>query len=147
MYIGHSSYLRRVFSPRLLGDVVEKTHLKLQEMKEKGYTFDAIAFTGNSGAGIAFPLSAKYGYNLICVRKGEYSHGKNIEASPERIEKYVIVDDQIDRGDTVRRVLNELEKADLQCQGIVLYTLEWSAGYFKNREEEIPTFYVFSKET
>ena len=40
-----------------------------------------LPFVGNSGAGIAYPVSYKTGIPLICVRKGESSHGERVESA------------------------------------------------------------------
>lgn len=119
-YYSHSSYLWQVFEPDRLVELVERIY---STVIASGISFDAIAFTGNSGAGVAYPLSAKYGYPLICVRKGESSHGKSIEACNTRIKNFIIVDDQISTGRTIDRILTALPYS--KCVGIVLYEHPW----------------------
>lgn len=79
--------------------VIEKSASAVNEMFERK-EFDAIAFTGSSGAALAFFISAQYGIPLIYVRKtGEKSHGQKIESNSfSPIRKYLIVDDFIDSG-------------------------------------------------
>ncbi|MCP4899873.1 MAG: hypothetical protein GY906_23135 [bacterium] len=73
----------------------------------------AIAFQGNSGAALAFPVAAKLQKPLICVRKAndsshfrhmvEYGHAASL---PKNV---IIIDDFIDTGDTLRRIVTAVE--------------------------------------
>lgn len=67
----------------------------------------AIAYTGSSGAAIAFPLAIAYELPIIYVRKeGEKSHGGEVECNfTDEIENYVIVDDFIATGKTVQTII------------------------------------------
>lgn len=117
----HSEYLRSIFIPERLKETVDKTTehiLKLQPIIK----FQAIAFRGNSGAGIAFPVSYATGIPLICVRKGENSHGNCIEGANLKIDRYLILDDFIDMGHTVKAIIDTLHN-DI-CVGIYLYTCD-----------------------
>jgi len=87
---------------------------------------DAIAFRGQSGASVAFPVSALTGIPLAHVRKPECSShvGGNRQvvgnSSPIR---YVIVDDFIDTGDTIRAIYEGIHREfpAARCVGILLY--------------------------
>jgi len=72
----------------------------------------AIAYTGSSGAAIAFPLAIAYELPVIYVRKpNEESHGCNVECNyTEELENYVIVDDFICSGDTARRIREKIKE-------------------------------------
>jgi hypothetical protein len=74
---------------------------------------DAIAYTGSSGAAIAFPLAIAYDLPIIYVRKkGEQSHGGEVECNyTDEIETYMVVDDFISSGRTVGRVMEGVKKA------------------------------------
>lgn len=76
------------------------------------FEFDAIAFTGSSGCAIAFPLALKYEVPLMYVRKEkEKSHGCRVEINQSIIlKRYVIVDDFVATGSTVRRVKSQLDE-------------------------------------
>lgn len=73
--------------------------------------FDAIAFTGHSGSLIAPAVAYEMGKGLIVVKK-------NLGHSSYRVEgavfaaKYVILDDFISSGDTIRRIARTLRKND-----------------------------------
>lgn len=99
---------------------------------------DAIAFTGSSGAAIAFPLAAKYRLPLIMVRKDhEKSHGYKVDCNYSGVIKnYIIVDDFVATGASVRRILAKiirraryLEKTPPVCTGIYL----WCDGHAGSR--------------
>ena len=141
--LSHSCYLADIFHPMRLRSTVQHIHNKLQELKSSGISFDAIAFTGNSGAGIAYPLSARYGYNLICIRKGESSHGNRVEASKVEVSSYIIVDDQISTGATVMRIIGELSQ--MKCMGIILYDCPYHEYFIYEDsypELHIPVYYL-----
>jgi len=77
----------------------------------KELKFDAIAFTGSSGAAIAFYLAIEHEIPLIYVRKeAEESHGNIIEGTTMAgtIKKYLIVDDFVCSGATVCRIIKAI---------------------------------------
>lgn len=71
---------------------------------------DAIAFTGSSGAAIAFPLALRYKLPLIMVRKPhEDSHGYFVDCNyAGLIKNFMIVDDFVCTGKTVRQILAKI---------------------------------------
>lgn len=73
---------------------------------------DAIAFTGSSGAVIAFPLALRYKLPLIMVRKPhEKSHGVELECNTsELIKNFIIVDDFVCTGRTIRQILASIAR-------------------------------------
>ena len=76
--------------------------------------FDAVAFTGSSGCCIAFVLAYETKIPLLYVRKpGEKSHGGTLETNVRNtaIKKYLIVDDFIDTGDTIRKMVKRINLA------------------------------------
>jgi orotate phosphoribosyltransferase len=129
--IFHSGYLSNIFNPDSLVRTVNRTNerLKIFRFRKK---FDAIAFSGNSGAGICYPLSYMYKWPIICVRKEELSHGCDIEGTRAEIKKYVIVDDFINSGNTVKRIIDKLLPAS--CVGIYIYN-EDKFLYYNYKED------------
>ena len=94
---------------------------------------DCVIVHGNSGVSCGFAALMYHNFNLVLLRKdNDNSHGYPIEG-PEghRIERYLILDDFISSGETVRRVRRKVtelwrqrqhDDMDLpQCVGIVLY--------------------------
>jgi adenine/guanine phosphoribosyltransferase-like PRPP-binding protein len=103
-----SSYLSRVYKKDFL-KVVPATVKLLEKFRKKNY-FDAIAFTGSSGAALAFPLSYLMKLPLIHVRKGDGNHfGQPIEGTISS-KNYIIVDDFIASGYTVRKIVKTIKK-------------------------------------
>lgn len=91
---------------------------------------DAIAYTGSSGAALAFPLAIAHDVPVIYIRKdGERSHGTEVECNcTQEIENYIIVDDFIATGSTVRRIMTKIkERAKYfswdgpECMGVLIF--------------------------
>jgi orotate phosphoribosyltransferase len=84
--------------------------VKLIKAYRKKHPFDAIAFTGSSGAALAFPLSFFLEIPLIHVRKDDKNHyGKPIEGTVSS-KKYLIVDDLIASGASIRKIVKTIDK-------------------------------------
>lgn len=122
-----SQYLQEAFKPEVFQAYVSNTVEIVTDLKSR-LKFDAIAFTGVSGAAMAFPVSYITGIPLICVRKQEQSHGKMIEGHGN-FKKYLILDDFICTGTTICRILEQLE--EIKCVGIVV----WNREVFQNKFE------------
>jgi len=121
--VSHSTYLKKIFDPTLFKRTVRKVVKKVREI-QKTTPFNAIAFTGQSGAAMAYPVACKTELFLICVRKvGEKCHGQQIESANNRdIKNYIIIDDLMGTGATVMRIREQLKEVDIgDCVGIVLY--------------------------
>ena len=97
-------------NPGNLRDMLIRANTAFVKLR-KTVEFDAIAFSGSSGAAIAFPLAFLHEIPLIYVRKlGEQSHGHMVECNGESlIEKYLIVDDFITTGATVEWIANQVK--------------------------------------
>ncbi len=109
--------------------MIKKAGTEIKELRAR-LKFDAVAFTGSSGAALAFPLMVKHKVPVIYVRKPrESSHGGKIEyTSDVVINRYLIVDDFIDSGSTVKRVYSTITKWSKsrecmapECVGVFLY--------------------------
>jgi len=111
-----SYYLERVLTPEGLRDAVTRVVRVLRE-DVKLNTFDAIAFRGVSGALVAPAVAVAVGKPLIVVRKSEASHGRPVEGAITA-KRYVIVDDFVGAGGTVRAITDAL---DGTLRGVVTY--------------------------
>lgn len=146
MYISHCGYLREVFQPDKLEITSKRVARKIRNLQKK-LKFDAIAFRGASGAGIAYCVSMPTGIPLIYVRK-EKSHGNDIEGPGHDVRSYIILDDFIDTGKTIKVILNKLSKprptaVDMpECVGICLYSGFRECTEFTYRKKEIPVMDV-----
>jgi hypothetical protein len=80
-------------------------------LKASKLQFDAIAFTGVSGALIAPIVAFQMGVDLIVVRKDiEGSHSKSLVEGAWQASKILIIDDFVATGDTVMRIANMLRE-------------------------------------
>lgn len=143
-----SPYLGTVFSPGRLKRKVSAVSRHLLKLQKK-LKFQAIVFTGVSGASIAFPVSYETGIPVVLIRKKkEGSHGDLIEG-PNRLElkRYLILDDFIVTGATVHRVLKTVDSDELfdedraQCVGIFLWKSNTcTCDYIMHKNKKIPLF-------
>jgi len=105
----HSDYLHQVYRVKLFVKLVNRVAAAIKKYR-KSHPFEAIAFTGTSGAALAYPVSAKLGIPLLCIRKGNNNHFKNPVEGYVGAKSYAIIDDFIDTGDTLRKILKEMKK-------------------------------------
>lgn len=125
-----TDYLGKVYEVKTFVDIVDNTVRVLKKFR-KTTPFDAIAFTGTSGAAVAYPLSYRMKLPLLCVRKPtENSH--YVSSGNGEIEgyidtkRYLIIDDFTCSGDTIRRIIDVIAKdlPSAECAAIALYTRE-----------------------
>ena len=124
-----SSYHKKTYRPRSLKAQVNRVIRNLEKL-QKNVKFDAIAFRGISGAAVAYPVSVLAGYHLIFVRKEKHNqhHGREVEGSENRkIRRYIILDDFINCGDTVKAIIHAIDKDRKgylnppKCVGVAIY--------------------------
>ena len=100
-----------------------------------------IAFRGVSGMLVGIRVADRTGREYTIIRKpGESMH------SPWRIEgwrpaQYVIIDDFVSSGDTIKAIVKEMKGIDSECIGIILYNGHELTGwdppdYVKNLKME-----------
>lgn len=122
--IVRSRYLDKIFGKTQLKETVKQAISHLDFIKEKT-DFDFIAFTGNSGAGLCFILNYITNYDIVLVRKSsDRTHGYEIEGANLFCEnkKYLIIDDLIESGNTIRFITSKLfDRYKLNCCGVYLY--------------------------
>lgn len=101
-----------------------------------------LVVTGISGMAIGFPLASKLNLEICVVRKD----GDSVNAM-RKVEGYIpqgdylILDDFIGMGTTVRRIMATIQKESptSRCIGILLYTdKRWSGGW--KEVDKVPTF-------
>jgi adenine/guanine phosphoribosyltransferase-like PRPP-binding protein len=127
-----TDYLDKVYDVKTFVAIVDNTIRVLKKLK-KEIPFDAIAFTGTSGAAVAYPLSYRMQLPLICIRKptdnSHYFNSGNGEIEGfVHTERYLIIDDFTCSGDTLHRIINVIAKdlPQAECVAIALYTWEVS---------------------
>ena len=146
-----TAYLDSIFvSPLKYRKLIDRIADQMADLKKKK-RFSAIAFRGESGAALAYPLSAKLNIPIVCIRKAR-SHGFRVEGSHRDIRKYVIIDDFMETGNTIRAILKSIDHEEewrrreddkgIKCVGIVLYAEEyednWSKKFFTYKGVKIP---------
>lgn len=115
-----------------LDDALHATHRKAIISRVvsqlKNVEFDAIAFRGLSGALVAPIIAEKMGKHLVGVRiSTTYTHSDNrdveVSSGLGGDFRFVIVDDLIDSGRTVRSIIDKIhgEHPDAKCVAIVTY--------------------------
>ncbi len=95
-----SQYLHKVMDTALLQETIRKSIVTLDPYM---HLFDSIAFTGLSGTLIAPLLAIQTNKKLLAVRK-ENSHSTLIVEGDWHAKRYIIVDDLISKGDTIKRI-------------------------------------------
>ena len=130
--MSHSGYLTSIFNPKAHKKMVPKVIEKIKKLQRK-IKFEAIAFSGFSGAGIVFPTFYETQIPIICVRKEKTMHGYTVEATKYPIKNYIIIDDFIRSGETIDRIINNLSSYDDfgKCKGILLYSSDRENPYNK----------------
>lgn len=128
-------YLEKVYHVDRYQKLIKRLIKKIQAFKKK-IPFDAIAFTGTSGAAAAYAVSYELKIPLICVRKKDNNHcGLPIEGAVTA-KSYIILDDFIDQGKTIKKIISTIKKCrknnkspDNNPVGIILYN---DCGGYKN---------------
>jgi len=86
----------------------------------RAYDFDAIAFRGLSGALIAPIIAMQMGKSLLAVRKDEKTHSIHKVEGDISARRYIIVDDFIATGSTVRAILKHVKDfSGAKCIGVL----------------------------
>lgn len=121
-----SNYMYSNFQPDQFNDNVKRLQ---QTLVEEKIDFDSIACRGVSGIMLASPLSFVTKKPLIVVRKTvEGNHGNSIlEGYFPRDLRYIIVDDFISTGATVRAIIEEINNCYRQSRKKIkgsCYTLQ-----------------------
>ncbi len=106
-----SSYLHNVYHVNVFAKLINKATKQLKAFRQK-HPFDAIAFTGTSGAALAYPLSLRLKVPLICVRNPLIkNHSNHMVEGCYSAKRYIIIDDLIDVGNTIKRIVDGINIA------------------------------------
>lgn len=102
----------------------------------RGFSCEAIAFTGMSGAIMAPMIAARLGVPLILVRKPfDNSHsGRRVEGAYDA-DTYLIVDDFISSGDTVRNIVQEILAVNAKARCVGVYSYRYNNLYTPERPQ------------
>jgi adenine/guanine phosphoribosyltransferase-like PRPP-binding protein len=127
-----TDYLGSVYG----SDFLKKIPLAVKKLRalKKILKFDAIAFTGNSGAGFGFPLSFLLKIPVINVRKRATAHYEGKIEGTISSKRYLIVDDFISTGNTIKRINTTISNelfGHAKPVGIFLYDSDRLADFGK----------------
>jgi len=136
----HSGYLNIIFDMDKYNDVINKTSKIIRKLYKQN-KIDSLAFTGISGASVAYPVYYKTGIPIIHLRKEqETSHGQSVESGIKSM-RYCIIDDLIAHGYTMQRIIRRLSPACCHC--IILYNDDSRYNeslIFKYETQNIPIY-------
>lgn len=120
---GHSiqcaSHLRQALEPHMRRDLIKSLVRIL-----KHHDFDSIACRGLSGLLVAPTVAMMMDKTLLVIRKqDEDCHSWRAVEGDANALRYVIIDDLICSGDTVKAILRamERERIDAKCIGVIQY--------------------------
>lgn len=137
------NYTGGMYTIKFLEPKTRAKHIRaaIKVLKPIAHTFDSVAFCGMSGALIAPEIAKKLNKELIMVRKSNKGHHSNYMVEGYyRSNKYIIVDDFIDSGKTVKRMKKCIDQAlnsYTKCLGVLsVQELKGVSGY--NRTGLIP---------
>lgn len=121
-----TSYLHRVYHVPSFIKTFDSA-LKVAKQLAHSHPFDAIAFTGTSGAAYAYPLSYHLQIPLLCIRKSETNnhYGQLLEGAVEA-KRYLIVDDWVATGKTINRIVSTIRSSNYSAEfaAALLYDME-----------------------
>ena len=150
MRVYHSAYHDVTYQPRRLAKRIARVSRNLLKLRKKLW-FDAIVFRGSSGASIAYAVSAITRIPIVYVRKnGEHNHGSKIEGTDNNVRKYIILDDFISGGNTVRTIAKAMRQHagglwyldQPKCVGIALFNDDDERTEWKVQGEFVPILKV-----
>lgn len=108
-------------------------------LRKRTKEFDAIAFTGMSGAALAPILAYLLDKQLIIVRKDRTAEASHSTATVEYIyplkPRIVIVDDFVCEGLTIKRIIDKIKDVHYGAQFVAVYCYHY--GYDKAKQESL----------
>lgn len=115
-----ASHLTPMLDPKRARYTVKQV---IKMIKARGLKFDAIACRGVSGLLIAPIVAMRLNKTIIVVRKGEKTHSCYAVEGDHAAKRYLILDDFIDSGNTIRVTGEEIHKVneDAKCVGFIAY--------------------------
>jgi len=141
------SHTRKVFNPKLFKKTVDRLVRWLSTPRAKVLKIKALAGCGNSGVPMISAVSYATGLPIITVRKKSetehvYHSGYDVTGFNEG-GSYLIVDDLIDSGATVTRIIESISlmNPSLSPCAIMLYSQEYPPTYFDPKGVNPKLFY------
>lgn len=119
----HPDWEKTIHDPCLLTDAADKIDAAIRQIVPDA---GAIVITGYSGAIVGAVVSALSNLPIIVIRKiDEKRHSQYSVQGMDFNGKYVIVDDLIDSGESIKRMISGMNNCGYspeKCGGIFLYS-------------------------
>lgn len=142
----YSTYLHSILDPYRLRKVMATLYSVIKN-KVGVDSFDAFAYRGMSGAGVATALAVYFRKPLIMVRKrgikGTDSHSQHLVEGAKDAERVVVIDDCIATGETLKEIVSNIiengtrSAAELQVVAVVLFNDSMSNYNLLTGEETV----------
>jgi len=129
--MSHSCHHEISTDPLQLKKVIDKVTRKIKAL-HKVKRIDAIAFSGFSGACVAYPVSVATNIPTLNIRKEEVHHGYTREGPSGYVNNVVIIDDFIQSGKTMNYIFTFLHA--ISCSGIILYNEQFFSNCESSKE-------------
>lgn len=119
----------------------------VKALQKSNLKFDGIACTGYSGLLVAPTVAVKLKKPLALVRKLEPSHGEVVEWK-EEVTSYVIIDDLVETGNTIKRIKCQMSKEfskydnKVECVGVYFYQQDPDGIYLRRFVKKFPDLWV-----
>ena len=133
IFTKHSGYLSNIFTST--GELDKTVNFTIKNIREyiqrKKISFEFVAVTGVSGLVVGSIVAHKLKKRLIVVRKKNDSSNATceVEGIPsghnQTKKRYIIIDDLISSGGTIRRIISQIKNhnKDCRCIGICTYNV------------------------
>ncbi len=114
-----TDYHHLVFHNKLWAEAINRVIRKLEDISPS----TGLVCSGISGMMVAIPVVERTGRELAIVRKATEEHHSCFTVEGHDVREYVIIDDFIESGQTVKRMISlmDLERKGAKCIGIMLY--------------------------
>lgn len=154
MHTCQSSYLNELFHlpsfKRTVNETIETLNYLRSGIGVGGtppLDFDTIAFSGTSGAGLAYVLSYSLNIPLLMVRKKtDDTHSIfHVEGNTD-VKKYLIIDDLIFTGDTAAHIVKSIYDVApfAKCVGLLLYNTSRTGELLLDWGPNFPNIPIYS---
>jgi orotate phosphoribosyltransferase len=121
-----TSHLPIVFKIESRYAAIKVCCAQIRNIQKQGITVDALAFTGFSGVILGSMIADRLKLPILAVRRKEDKSHSNydFEGVIEENGRYVLIDDFIDSGKTLRRIKQVISSCwpDVKCSAVILYS-------------------------
>lgn len=127
-----ASHTSRILNHKYRNRVIIDAYTKLQKVD---FWFDAIACCGTSGMLVVPQIAELLKKNIIVIRKNTDNGYSDFLIEGPHTNQYVIIDDLICSGSTVKRIINTIKEdsSRSKCMGIYSYMKDECA--YRNRPD------------